>query len=93
MGDRIVRQRVVVTGRVQGVWFRVNTERIARSFGLSGWVRNRSDGSVEAVFEGSPEAVKAAARWCERGPERAHVERVELFDEPPEGLPGFMITE
>ena len=89
-GDR-VRRRVVVQGRVQGVWFRAATEEQARALGLAGWVRNRADGSVEAVFEGAAEAVEAALRWCRRGPPAARVERVEVRDEPLEGLAGFAV--
>lgn len=91
MSDNVVRKRVIVEGRVQGVWFRVNTERLARRFELSGWVRNLPGGAVEAVFEGSPGAVESAVLWSKRGPERAHVERVEVFDEKPEGLTDFSI--
>jgi acylphosphatase len=84
-----VRRRVLVHGRVQGVFFRDSTERQARSRGVSGWVRNRDDGSVEAVFEGDSDAVAALVRFCERGPSRAEVERVEVHEQQPEGLEGF----
>jgi acylphosphatase len=84
-----VRRRVLVHGRVQGVFFRDSTERQARSRGVSGWVRNRDDGSVEAVFEGDSDAVAALVRFCERGPSRAEVERVEVHEQQPEGLKGF----
>lgn len=86
-----MRRRVVVQGRVQGVWFRAATEEQARALGLAGWVRNRGDGSVEAVFEGAAEAVEAALRWCRRGPPLARVERVEVCEEPVEGLTGFAV--
>jgi acylphosphatase len=80
---------VVVEGRVQGVFFRESTRRAARSRGVDGWVSNRPDGAVEAVFEGDPDAVDAMVSLCERGPRGAEVSRVETFDEEPEGLTGF----
>jgi acylphosphatase len=86
-----VRRRVVVMGRVQGVWFRGATAERARALGLAGWVRNRADGTVEAVFEGAREAVEAALAFCRSGPPAARVERVEVADEPPEGLDGFHV--
>jgi acylphosphatase len=85
----VIRRRVVVHGRVQGVWFRGATERQARALGVAGWVRNRPDGTVEAVFEGSDGAVSRAIAYCRQGPPGARVERVEVADEPPEGLRGF----
>ncbi|HJO24858.1 MAG TPA: acylphosphatase [Myxococcota bacterium] len=80
-----------VSGRVQGVWFRGATRKEARRRGADGWVRNCRDGCVEAVFEGSPEAVDALVTWCHRGPPAARVENVELREETPEGLHGFDI--
>ena len=88
----MVRRRVVVHGRVQGVWFRGSTELEARRAGLSGWVRNRADGSVEAVFEGEPDAVARLLAWCRVGPRSARVDRVDEFDEPPEGLRSFRVA-
>ena len=85
------RRRVVVHGRVQGVFFRGSTVEQARSVGVSGWVRNGSDGTVEAVFEGSEAQVKEMVRYCHEGPAWARVERVEEFEEAPEGLGGFAI--
>ena len=76
---------------MQGVWFRGSTEEAARSAGVRGWVRNLPDGRVEAVFEGEREAVEALLAFCRRGPPHARVERVEVFEEPPEGLPAFRI--
>jgi acylphosphatase len=84
-----VRRRVVVHGRVQGVFFRDTTRRQAARRGVAGWVTNRADGAVEAVFEGPPEAVAAMVEFCESGPRGAYVDRVELVDEQPEGLNGF----
>jgi acylphosphatase len=86
-----IRRRVVVYGRVQGVWFRGATREEARRRGAQGWVRNRADGAVEAVFEGEPEAVLALLRFCQQGPRGALVERVEALEEEPEGLAGFEI--
>jgi acylphosphatase len=86
-----VRRRVVVWGRVQGVWFRGATADRARALGLAGWVRNRADGAVEAIFEGPPEAVEAALAFCRTGPPAARVEHVDVADEPPEGLDDFTV--
>ncbi len=72
-----VRVHVIVRGRVQGVWFRESTRRRAVELGIEGWVRNRSDGSVEAEFIGEPEAVADALRFVETGPEFARVDLVE----------------
>jgi acylphosphatase len=71
-----VRVRVVVTGRVQGVWFRDSCRTEARALGISGWVRNRGDGAVEAEFEGPEAAVDRMVAWCETGPPRARVDAV-----------------
>jgi acylphosphatase len=76
---------------VQGVWFRDSCQAEARIHGVSGWVRNRSDGCVEAVFEGAPTAVEQMVAWCATGPPRAIVNEVERRDETPEGLSGFAI--
>jgi acylphosphatase len=84
-----VRRRVVVHGHVQGVFFRDTTRREASRRGVSGWVSNRHDGAVEAVFEGSPDAVEAMVEFCSSGPRGADVERVETSEEEPEGLRGF----
>jgi len=90
-GAAVIRRRVVVRGDVQGVGFRVSAARAAESRGVSGWVRNRLDGSVEAVFEGEPDAVEGMVRWCERGPRGAEVDAVEVFAEQREGEVGFTI--
>ena len=87
--SEVVRRRVVVHGYVQGVFFRHTTRREAARRGVAGWVTNRADGAVEAVFEGRPEAVAAMVEFCESGPRGAYVDRVELVDEQPEGLNGF----
>jgi acylphosphatase len=86
-----VRRRVVVHGDVQGVFFRDSTEKEAGSRGVAGWVRNRGDGAVEAVFEGDEDAVEALVEFCRSGPSKADVERVEVEEEEPEGLDGFSV--
>ena len=88
----MIRRHVVVRGRVQGVWFRDSMRREAERLRVAGWVRNLADGSVEAALEGTSEAVDALTRWCERGPPRARVLRVETREEPPEGLEEFRIV-
>ena len=80
---------MIVSGRVQGVFFRQGTIRLARSEGCAGWVMNRPDGRLEAVFEGSADAVERMVAWCHEGPERAVVEAVDVRDEVSEELEGF----
>lgn len=75
--------RLVIHGRVQGVYFRDSMRREAQRLGIAGWVRNRSDGTVEAAVQGEPANVDLIVRWARRGPECAQVERVEI--EPHEG--------
>lgn len=87
----LVRFRVIVHGRVQGVWFRASTQRAAEELGVAGWVRNLPDGGVEAVFEGPDDRVAQAVAWAQRGPERALVTAFEEFSESPEGLVGFEV--
>ena len=84
-----VRRRVVVHGRVQGVFFRETTRRRAESAGVAGWVRNAANGSVEAVFEGDAESVERLVRFCEEGPRGARVDWMDVASERPEGLRGF----
>jgi acylphosphatase len=84
-----VRSRIVVHGYVQGVFFRDSTRRRATQLGVTGWVSNRPDGTVEAVFEGAPDAVAAMVDWSRRGPRGADVLRVDEAEESPEGLTGF----
>jgi acylphosphatase len=88
----MVRRRVIVHGRVQGVWFRGATQAEARAAGVAGWVRNRPDGSVEAVFEGPAERVALLVGFCGRGPRTARVDRIETFEEAPEGLEAFEVV-
>jgi acylphosphatase len=85
------RVRVLIRGRVQGVFFRAETRARAESLDLSGSVRNLPDGTVEAVFEGDPERVESMVDWCRRGPEGASVEDVEVSSEEPTGQPGFAV--
>ena len=73
-----VRVRVGVEGRVQGVYFRAHTQDMALSLGLNGWVKNRMDGSVEALFEGDRDRVEQMIQWCHRGPSHARVAAVHL---------------
>ena len=84
-----MRKRVVVHGRVQGVFFRDSTRQRAQAAGVAGWVANRPDGTVEAVLEGDADAVEALVRWLHDGPRGADVERVEVEEGEPEGLTGF----
>jgi acylphosphatase len=86
-----MRKRVVVHGDVQGVFFRDTARRKASSRGVAGWVRNNPDGSVEAVFEGEPDAVEAMVEFCRTGPRGAQVDRVDEHEEEPEGLSGFEV--
>jgi acylphosphatase len=87
----VLRRRVTVHGRVQGVGFRYSVARAATSRGVAGWVRNRSDGAVEAVFEGEQDSVDSLVRFSQEGPRGAAVDRVEVVDEEPEGLAAFDI--
>ena len=79
------RVRVVVHGYVQGVFFRETTRRKAAALGVTGWVRNRPEGSVEAVFEGEPRLVDELVAWCQHGPIGAEVDDVDAVEEPPRG--------
>ena len=89
MAEGEVRRRVVVHGNVQGVFFRDSTEQEASNAGVAGWVRNRDDGTVEAVFEGEENDVQGMVEWCRSGPSKADVSDVEVHKEEPEGLSGF----
>jgi len=82
---------VVVSGDVQGVYFRDTCRQVATENRVSGWVRNRRDGSVEAAFEGSPDAVDRLVEWARLGPPTALVDTVDTYDEEPESLTGFEI--
>jgi acylphosphatase len=87
----VIRRRVVVYGRVQGVFFRDSARRLAQQHGVSGWVANRWDGTVEAVFEGETDAVERLVRFMNEGPRGAEVERVDVTEEEPEGSRGFSV--
>ena len=87
----MTRKRVIVSGRVQRVFFRDSTRRRAESAGVAGWVRNTADGTVEAVFEGDESAVEEMVEFCRSGPGRAEVKAVDVEDEHPEGLSGFKV--
>jgi acylphosphatase len=85
----VIARRVIVHGRVQGVFFRDTTRRQAEQRGVAGWVTNRSDGAVEAHFEGDEDAVEALVAWTQKGPSRAEVSSADVSDAEPEGLSGF----
>jgi acylphosphatase len=87
-----VRRRVVVHGNVQGVFFRDSLRQLAEQHGVSGWARNTSEGTVEAVFEGEPDAVERLVSFAYTGPPDARVEAVDVHSEEPEGLSGFAIS-
>jgi len=88
----VERGHVLIYGFVQGVGFRFAVQRAANSRGVAGWVRNRPDGAVEAVFEGEREDVEALVSFCRQGPRGADVERVDVRNESAEGLAGFRVT-
>jgi acylphosphatase len=87
----VIRRRVVVRGRVQGVFYRDTCQREARRRRVAGWVSNRDDGAVEAIFEGQQDAVEAMVNWARTGPRSAVVVETEVHEEPPEGMVGFQI--
>lgn len=83
---------VLISGRVQGVWFRASTKQIAKQLRLKGWVRNNPDGNVEAVFEGDDSLIKEMLNWCHHGPRLAKVTNVEInYEEPSNGFDDFLI--
>ena len=86
-----VRRRVVVRGHVQGVFFRDSVRRLADRTGVAGWIENRRDGAVEAVFEGEPDAVERLVRFCREGPRGARVDDIEVTQEEPVGEAGFSV--
>lgn len=88
----VVRRRAIVSGRVQGVWFRESCQREASRHRVAGWVRNRGDGRVEVVAEGEPDAVAALLAWCRIGPPRAEVSDLEVSEEAPVGMAGFRVA-
>jgi acylphosphatase len=87
----VIRRRVVAHGQVQGVFLRDSARRRALQHGVAGWISNRPDGTVEAVFEGEPEAVERLVRFMRDGPRGAVVASVDVFEEEPEGLRSFEV--
>jgi acylphosphatase len=83
---------VIISGRVQGVWFRASTKQKAKQLRLNGWVRNNPDGNVEAIFEGDENLIKEMLNWCHNGPPLAKVTNVEvIYEEPSNGFNDFFI--
>ena len=91
MSAETIARNVVVSGDVQGVFFRDCARREARRLGVSGWIRNRADGCVEAHFEGPPDAVAELVRWCGDGPRHATVKDVQVDEAEPAGCDGFAV--
>ena len=91
--DEILHKRLRIYGQVQGVWFRGSTQEMANKLGVSGWVTNKSDGSVEAELHGPVNKVEALVEWCRTGPPSAKVEQVEITSCPPidNMKPGFHV--
>jgi acylphosphatase len=87
----VIRKRVLVSGEVQGVFFRDTCRRVAGQQGVTGWVRNLLDGRVEAVFEGDAESVERMVNWARHGPSGARVTAVAVHEQPVEGLTAFQI--
>jgi len=87
----MIRRRVIVHGFVQGVFFRDTVRRRAVASGVSGWVRNNADGTVEAVFEGEGDEVERLVELCREGPRDSRVDRVDVVAEDPEGTTGFRV--
>jgi len=87
----VVRRRALVSGRVQGVFFRDSCSREAARLAVAGWVTNRDDGDVELVAEGEPAAVDALLAWARRGPARARVDALQVTEEEPGGEQGFRV--
>ncbi|MBM4355325.1 MAG: acylphosphatase [Deltaproteobacteria bacterium] len=93
MGKEVVQRRFVVRGRVQGVFYRASTEEKAAELGLAGWVRNRTDGSVEVVAAGPADLLSELEEWLHVGPRHARVDSVTTWDEEvSERGPGFRVT-
>ena len=87
----MIRRRLTVWGRVQGVWFRESTRHLAEREGVAGWALNQADGTVEAVFEGEDAAVERLVAFCGKGPSGARVDGVDVTVEEPAGIAGFEI--
>ncbi len=91
MSSDIVRYRVVVHGRVQGVFYRDECRHMAETAGVRGWITNAADGTVVAALEGEPAAVDRLLAWMRKGPRRARVTRVDAGPESPRGERGFAV--
>lgn len=91
MEKELKRVHAIISGKVQGVYFRVETKREADRQGVYGWVRNLPDGTVEAVIEGDADAVDRTVAWCRSGPRSARVKNVNIEDQTPRG--GFSSFE
>ncbi len=89
MSPDVVRRRLILTGHVQGVFFRASVQEAAENEGVAGWASNRSDGSVEVVLEGPASAVESVLGYCRIGPVNARVDSAEIKEEDPKGLSGF----
>ena len=89
MGDATIRRRLIVNGKVQGVFYRDSTREAAQNEGVGGWAANRDDGAVEVVLEGLPDAVESVIGFCRMGPMSADVSSVDVTEEEPEGLSVF----
>jgi acylphosphatase len=89
--SELARAHARIRGRVQGVFFRDEARSRARTRNVAGWVRNDTDGTVEAVFEGGREAVESLLRWCERGPSGARVDAVDVEWQEPAGERDFQV--
>jgi acylphosphatase len=88
----MIRRHIIVEGRVQGVWYRQTCQEMAMAEGVTGWVRNNDDGSVEAALEGDPAAVDRVVSWMRIGPARAVVTLVNVVDESPRGEQSFRVV-
>ena len=91
MTTPVVARRVIVSGRVQGVWFRESCRREATALGVHGWVRNNADGTVEALLEGDEAAVRRVIEWMRTGPPLAQVTGIEVTEQQPSGANGFTV--
>lgn len=91
MDESVIRRRVVVHGRVQGVFFRDSCRQEAEAAGVAGWVRNEPDGTVAAAFEGAPDGVRRMVDWCRSGPAYARVSGIDVHAEPPTGESAFRV--
>ena len=78
-----IQTHVIISGKVQGVWFRLNTKNKAEKLNLTGWVRNTNDGKVEAVFEGEERDINEMIKWCYEGPQLANVKNVNIETKSP----------